>query len=287
MFTQIDVRSPRLNVPNLALGRFYPSETRTYIRDISGIGPVKAEITTTPFSQDGVLFQSARLGMRNIVLTLGLNSNWVDNTMSSLRRLLYDYFLPKSWCTLRFYSDDMSTVEIQGYVEDFEPNMFSRDPEIQISIICPQPDFVGIDKIEYTGVDKPSTTVTFDYLGTVETGFDIEIGVITSPGVQTERIRIRQPGTYPYPLYDTFETSLVDASNNYQYHLSTMKTSKKSEYIREDNGLVINQMANKIDGSVWPLIKPGENDLQVYRYGSTEETPKAWTLWFYNRYGGI
>lgn len=111
------------------------------IRDISGLEPVKAEIISIPSNQDGELFQHARVGKRNIVLKLGLNPNWVDQTMSSLRRILYNHFPPKASRTLRFYSDDMPVVEIGGYVESLEPNMFSQDPEIQVSIICLKPNF--------------------------------------------------------------------------------------------------------------------------------------------------
>jgi hypothetical protein len=76
------------------------------------------------------------------VLTLGLNPNWVDQTVASLRRVLYRYLMPEAWTKLRFFSDDMPTVDIEGYVESFDPNMFTQDPEIQVSIICPKPDFI-------------------------------------------------------------------------------------------------------------------------------------------------
>ncbi len=113
---------------------------------------VKAEIISVPSNKDGDLFQHARLGKRNIVFKLGLDPNWVNQTMSTLRRMLYSHFPPKAWRTLKFYSDDMDTVEIGGYVESNEPNMFSQDPEVQISVICLQPKFIGPNTTEYSGI---------------------------------------------------------------------------------------------------------------------------------------
>jgi hypothetical protein len=151
MLTNVKVLGSSTGTLSLALGG--TNQTPIQILDISGLEPVKAEITTVPSNNDGDLFQNARLGKRNIVLKLGLDPNWIDQTMSSLRRMLYDHFPPKTWRTLQFYMDDMPTVEVGGYIESFEPNMFSQEPEIQISVICPKPKFIGLDGVtEYVGI---------------------------------------------------------------------------------------------------------------------------------------
>jgi hypothetical protein len=153
MLTDVHVASPGPGVPYLSLGAFYPNDNPIFIKDIAGLEPVKAEITTATSNQDGDLFQNARLGKRNIVFQLGLNPNWIDQNMSSLRHMLYRYFLPTFWRQLWFYSDNMPTVNIWGNVESFEPNMFSQDPEIQISVLCPRPKFIGLDGVtEYAGL---------------------------------------------------------------------------------------------------------------------------------------
>jgi hypothetical protein len=149
VLTKVEVLEP--TILSLELGG--ANQSPIQIRDISGLEPVKAEITFVPSNQDIDLFQNARLGKRNIVFKLGLDPNWIDQTMSSLRRLLYAHFPPKEWRSLRFYSDDMPMVEIGGYVESVEPNMFSQDPEMQISIICPRPNFADPSTgIPYTGL---------------------------------------------------------------------------------------------------------------------------------------
>lgn len=148
MLTKVEVVGSSAGTLGIALDGQGPIQ----IRDISGLEPVKAEITSVPSNQDGDLFQHVRLGKRNIVLKLGLNPNWVDQTMSSLRRMLYAHFSPTTWRILKFYSDDMVTVQIGGYVESLEPNMFSQDPEMQVSVICLKPNFIGPNATVYAGI---------------------------------------------------------------------------------------------------------------------------------------
>ena len=92
--------------------------------------------------------------------------------------MLYKYLLPEQWTRLRFFSDHLPTVDIAGVVETFEPNIFSQDPEIQVSILCPKPDFVDIEATFLTGtVDSGGTIdeLEIDYIGTVATGFELRI----------------------------------------------------------------------------------------------------------------
>ncbi len=135
----------------IALGG--PNQFPIQIRDISGLEPVKAEITTVPSNLDGELLQHVKLGKRNIVFKFGLDPNWIDQTISSLRRMLYEKLPPKTFRKFQFGSDDMEPVEIGGYVESIEPNMFSQDPEMQVSVICVNPYFVSyINGTKYIGL---------------------------------------------------------------------------------------------------------------------------------------
>src|SRR5213596_4405692 len=103
--------SAQLDAPTLPLGGFMPNNEPIQIRGIDGLGPVKSEISSTPFATGrGNLYQDAATGMRNIVLTFGLNPNWVDQSITSLRHLLYAYFIPENFVTLKFFSDEYPTV---------------------------------------------------------------------------------------------------------------------------------------------------------------------------------
>ncbi len=104
MLTKVEVFGP---VPLiLPLGEGETNTDPIQIRDVQGLGPVKANVNTSPFgSFDGEAYTGSSVGKRNIVLTLGLNPNWKDQSITSLRQLLYTYFMPKRAVTLRFFSD--------------------------------------------------------------------------------------------------------------------------------------------------------------------------------------
>jgi hypothetical protein len=253
------------------------------VRNIDGLGPVKADILSTQFATgDGELFQGSSVGKRNIVMTLGFNPDWEEQTMSSLRHQLYRYLLPKAWTKLRFFSDDMPTVDIEGYVESFEPNIFSQDPEVQVSIICPKPDFIEVDAIVYTGlVDAGVSVLEFEYEGTVETGFEVRIDQTPAnvSYVGALQVLMQQEPSDP----EIFISSSITVNGTYYFKLSTIRNAKRVSKVAIADGAVTNLLQYVDDDSVWPSIKPGTNLFSMV----AAENDQAWTLAFFNRFGGL
>lgn len=152
------------------------------VREITGLDPVKAEISKTPFANlDGAKFQNARRETRNIVMTIGIDpENWIDKSISSLRNDLYYLLSPKSEVTLEFYQVGGPDVKILGYVETFESVLFSQNPQVQISILCMGPDFLSLSPFEMEIEMKTSSTTgnrytPFIYEGTEPTGIEFTI----------------------------------------------------------------------------------------------------------------
>jgi hypothetical protein len=254
------------------------------VRDIDGLGPVKADITTEPFATgDGELLSGdPTVGKRNIVLKLGLNPNWVDQTMSSLRRQLYRYLLPKTWVKLRFFSDDMPTVDIEGWVETFDPNMFSQDPEIQCSIICPKPDFIEPDATIYTGVvDDGTAELEFEYTGSVDTGFEVRVQHSVTNVAYTGALHISMQREPEIAQVFTVDPVTIDATKHLK--LSTIRNAKRIQNVDNSDGVTTNLLMHMTDDSVWPKIQAGTNLFKV----SSAENGQDWTLAFFNRYGGL
>lgn len=132
--------------------------TGIYISQITGIGPGKANINTVSLaSDDGGIYNSARLEIRNIVLTLGFyQSVSLKNSIEDARQLTYKYFPTKRPLTLIFETDNRS-LYIDGYVESNEPDIFSDKETTQISIICPDPKFynaIGSSYIDFSGIES-------------------------------------------------------------------------------------------------------------------------------------
>ena len=110
------------------------------VSSIQGLNPPSATINTkTVTNFDGAKFNSSRVNVRNIVITI-LPTDPVDAN----RIALYEYFKVKQFVRI-FYSNRLRNVYIDGYVETMEDDFFTKSQNIQISIICPNPYFKSVD----------------------------------------------------------------------------------------------------------------------------------------------
>lgn len=123
----------------LELGK--PEVSGFLIKSITGLGPAKANVNTTEVStNDGSLFNSARLSQRNIVLDMVFINTVYGESIEDLRQKSYKYFPLKKNVELTIETDNRY-VKTTGYVESNEPNIFSSQEGTQISVICPDPYF--------------------------------------------------------------------------------------------------------------------------------------------------
>lgn len=279
----MEVFSAQPDAPVLALGGFFPGLDSIQVRNIEGLGPVKAAIMTTQFaSARGEGYQGSNTGKRNIVMTLGLNPDWQNQTMSGLREMLYRYLMPEAWCKLRFYNDELPMVDIEGYVESFEPNMFSQDPEIVVSVICPKPDFIDADATIYYGaVDDGTIELEFTYVGNVETGLELKVAQSVDNVAYTGPLTISVQQEPHSP--EVFHIDPVTINGGQYFKLSTIPNAKRVQKIAVVDGAATNLLWYVSGDSEWPKIRPGKNLFKV----AGSENGQAWTLAFFNRFGGL
>ena len=77
-----------------------PEKSGFIVKSINGLGPSNASINTTEVStNDGALFNSARLSKRNIVFKL-LFMNTDTETIEDIRQKTYKYFPMKKGVTI-------------------------------------------------------------------------------------------------------------------------------------------------------------------------------------------
>lgn len=174
MLTLVEVTNDRgdtLELPLLDASAGYS------VREITGLDPVDAALTTTTMAQqDGAQPQNARRDSRNITMKLGLEPDYVETTVQSLRAALYPYLLPKKNVQLAFYLDGELYVTTSGQVESFQNPMFSADPEVDISILCYDPDFYSPDAVSFGSSTVSNTnTQIITYEGTTEAGIIFEM----------------------------------------------------------------------------------------------------------------
>lgn len=248
-----------------------------HIRNIEGLGPVNAAINTTPLgSLDGNIFVGSSVASRNIVLTLAPNPDWSTWTYEKLRQLIYTYFMPKKMVRLVFETDEFSPVEIFGYIESNEPKIFSKDGEIQVSVICPYPYFTSVDPVVLTGTTYDDAIVV-DYEGTVESGVVVEMHYVSGIAQAGALVRIGDelgPSMYVY--------TTIDATNYYK--MSSIPGQKYIQLVNVSTGVITNLLSEVEAGSVWPAFQPGENTVLVT---GVSGSPADWTLTYYNRFGGL
>jgi len=283
VLTELKAYSSWRSAPTLPLtvgGR--PETDLIQIRNIEGLDPVKASVGTSAYgSVDGASYVGSSVLSRNIVLTLHPNPNWDDWTYEALRRLIYSYFMPKMSTKLVFYSDDLDPVEITGIVEDVSVNQFSKDPEINVSIICPDPYFTSLDPKVVTGqtiqgaVGNP---VTIDYKGSVESGINVKVTFVSGISPTQIKVQIGDP-TIQYFISD----ASVDA--NLFYEMNSVPLKKYVQNVNIGSGVITSLLSKSHmeEGSEWPLLQPGENEFSV----STDSAGQDWELSYFERFGGL
>lgn len=176
MLTQVNVTNVRGDTLQLSL---LDSSNGYVVKDIEGLDPVNASLTTSTMAQrDGAQSQNARRDTRNITIKLGLEPDFLVSTVDSLRQALYDWFMSKALVDLAFFKDDVLNVISSGQVESCENSMFSTDPEMDISIICYDPDFYAPEAVTLSsGTVSTTDTTTVDYPGSSEAGVIFTLNV--------------------------------------------------------------------------------------------------------------
>lgn len=212
------------------------------ITGVTGLTPVAANInTSTAGIYDGETYNSARLGYRNIVITL-----YFTHDVEKNRIKLYDYFQTKQFCTL-YFSNDSRDVCISGYVETFECDLFSVSETAQISIICPNPYFKSVAEIVNSSLEE--TTIIIPNNGDVIAGMSITInftGDVTNPVINNA-----VTGEF-YRLNRSF-------ISGDKVIINTRNGEKSAVLTRSDANLNI---INSVDASsVWLQLRRGNNEL--------------------------
>ena len=123
---------------SIKLDLFNPEESGFIIKNIDGLGPVKANINFKELAtNDGSIDNSDRLSSRNIVMSL----QFIESpTIEETRLKSYKYFPIKRNIKILIETDNR-ICETIGRVETNVPTIFSNAEGCQISILCPNPYF--------------------------------------------------------------------------------------------------------------------------------------------------
>lgn len=237
------------------------------ITSISGLNPAPANINTSKLAtSDGSLLNSTFVKERNIVITI-----YIMQEIEKNRIALYKFFRPKQYIKL-YYSNDSRDVFIEGYVETFEGDFFTKSENFQISIICPFPFFKSTEEsvIVLTNISSqftfpfsiPEEGIIFsEYYSTNSTPIvnagDVEAGLIidfySTGNVVNPIIRNVDTGEF-FGLNYTIEAGSIA-------RITTIKGQKSAKLITY--GTTTNIINYVMKNSTWLQLNSGENQFAV------------------------
>ena len=233
------------------------------VTEIAGLQSPNANINTSAMAtNDGSLFNSSRLGERNLVITTVIHGEIEANRIA-----LYRFFKVKAWCKIYFKNSARDTF-IEGYVESFECSAFELGQKAQISILCPQPYFKAMYEIitEFNAVfsqlkfelDLPYegivfSSVTNDVRKTVYNNGDAEAGItieLLASG------RVVNPIIYNVLTGQSMRINMEMQPND----LITIQTDVGKKHITLLRGGVEMNLINNLDrNTTWLQLDVGEN----------------------------
>lgn len=273
MLTKVEIVTAQGTVLSLPL---QDASLGYVVKDIAGLDPVKATITQSKFAQvDGTKKQSSSRDGRNIVIKLGYAPDYVTNDIRQLRNYLYQYAMPKSTVLLKFYMDDVLFVQISGDVESCEAPLFSKEPEVNISIINFQPDFLAPDSVRVPGnTVSDATEQVVNYPGSSETGIVFTLNLNRS--LSEFMLYNRLPNGDIQSL--EFVGPLI---NGDKLEIRTNVGEKGAWLTRAGVETPVLYLVSPV--SAWVKLYPGVNNIRVLASGAAI----PFTIDYLARYGGL
>ena len=267
-----------------------PWETGIAVMNIQGIGTTKANINMTSYADSDLKKKNGvTLDTRNITLTLQFLGTEIKS-VEQLRDTAYVFFTPKK--TIHFIvKTDNRFVGIDGTVESNEPDIFSKDEQTQISILCEDPlwydetekdtkrddyDFNSLipmlefpfsnesltDELIVLGEIRHAPINAIDYPGEYDIGLSITLhcsGIVIDPIIYCSR----QNGYFK--LNTALLADIIPDADRFltgdTITINTYNGSKSILLLR--NGVVYNILHLLASKSVWPILKTGKNEFRV------------------------
>lgn len=273
MLTKVEVRTDQGMLLELSL---QDSSDGYSVIDIEGLDPVKATIASSKFALlDGAQYQASRREARNIIVSLGLEPDYRYGSVQELRSRLYKFFMPKSRVSLRFYTSEGLTVDISARVESLESKLFTQEPEVSISLLCFDPNFIVVTSVVVSHLTVANATEdVLNYAGSVETGFIFKMLVNRNLAGLVLYNKLPNGELLTF----NFSSPLVAGD---LLEISTVSGSKGAHLTRAS--LVSSVLYGVSPESNWINLFPGINKIRVLAEGA----PIPFTIEYTTKYGGL
>lgn len=250
------------------------------VNNIENLDPVKAEIVSNSYGgNDGVQIQSTRRDSRNIIYTLGYNPDYSQTTIAKLRQELQKIIKPKAEVKMLFHLDDARSVWTNGVVESFVAPLFGKDPDITISVIAEDPDFLNLEQTELSGNTTAvlsNNKINFTYNGDNPSGINLALAFNRSASDLILNY---------YNVDRNQQSSMTISGAFLSGDILTVNTSIGEKEVSLTRSGIKVSILNWLDiaSSEWIYVKSGPSTFQVLTSGASI----PYDLSFVERYGGL
>ena len=241
--------------------------TGLIVTNVEGLGPPQADVQLRQYTtMHGSKYQNAFIKSRNIVLTM-LYENVYDNDgritsdIENARLLSYNFFGTSKKIRIRIKTNEKD-VYTDGYVESYEPVIFSNRTGCTVSVICPDPMFYNFNDggIKEKFFDNVQQVCQVYYEGSHPVGFEINIKFKSSINIlsietpETGKIlRLQSVSSGPsFYVNDNLKINSEVGNKSILYNPIMFPTYWK------------NILGSIRINSVWPMLYPGYNEFQIY-----------------------
>ena len=259
-----------------------PYSSGIAIKEITGLGPVKADLSMDRFALiDGAFLKGVRVGTRNVVLTLIP----LGEDIQQLRRKLYKYFEVSETISLEVITDWVSA-KSDFIVESVEPNIFSERQEIQVSLIGLDPYWRASSSQIQKVVGFNDTVPQFEFPFFSENNHKLIFGDMTnSTGKDIRYLGDTAAGATITFTFNGTVGNLIISNTTYD---ETMSISKAGQFYAGEQLVVDTRPGKKsithfaggkksyitgvlAPGSNWIQIHPGINTIALQYAGGSED----------------
>lgn len=241
------------------------TENNNYVLlSVGGLTPPTATINTAILApSDGAIFNSSRLNMRNVTLTVK-----PLNAIEKNRINLYKYFKSKQYIKL-YLENNTRSVWIDGYIEAVDGDLYTMDERISISIICPDPYFKDtvtgkyafsyvVDRFKFPFAIEASPGVPVSELEeyteiAIHNVSDDETGVLIT---MVSNGAVVNPTIYNMTTNENFSLNITLEDGD-KITIDTRRMRKSVTLTR--GGLTTNILNNMVPGSEWLNLIVGDN----------------------------
>lgn len=255
----------------------------------TGLSPMSANIVTAPVANySGARYVSSKHQTRPIVLTI-----YVEQPVETNRINLYKYFKSKDWIRV-YYSNGTREVYIDGYVESFDCDFFTKTQTAQVSILCPKPQFLAVTPskqniattlgaLSFPFYEAESEPVVLSHYGRdavlVNNTSDDEVGFIYTIQCYGEVIN---PQIYIDETKEYFKLNRRFTRGS----VITINTNDGNKSVTCELGGITTNIINSVDsGSKWLKLRAGYNHiLQTAKVGLDSMVGE---LHYINEYEGV